>query len=301
MRRLWTLLLYLLLLPRTEAAAVPSPMLASQWRDGPDVSRYWVSEKLDGVRARWDGHALWTRAGHRIDAPDGFTRGWPPQPLDGELWAGRGRFEHASSSVRRYPPDADDWRSLRLMVFDLPGHGGTFSQRLAALRVLVEKAASPTLVLVPQQRIADTGTLHRHLTAIVAAGGEGLMLHHQDNHYIAGRSSGLLKLKSWNDADARVVAHLPGKGKYAGLLGALLVERADGARFRIGSGFKDAQRMAPPAIGSLVTYRYNGFTRNGLPRFARFLRVRDPAAASTTPHDRRPPLPPPTVDGTRYR
>lgn len=275
MRRLPTLLLYLLLLPLVAAAAAPPLMLAGQWRDGPDVSRYWVSEKLDGVRARWDGQALWTRAGHRIDAPDGFTRGWPRQPLDGELWAGRGRFDQASAAVRQHPPDAGGWRNLRFMVFDLPTHAGTFDQRLAALRVLVARSASPTLELIPQRRVADTAALHRHLAATAADGGEGLMLHHQDNRYLAGRSDGLLKLKPWDDAEARVVAHLPGKGKYAGLLGALLVERADGARFRIGSGLKDAQRMAPPPIGSLVTYRYNGLTSNGLPRFVRFLRVRD--------------------------
>ena len=275
MRRLWTLLLYLLLLPRTEAAAVPSPMLASQWRDGPDVSRYWVSEKLDGVRARWDGHALWTRAGHRIDAPDGFTRGWPPQPLDGELWAGRGRFEHASSSVRRYPPDADDWRSLRLMVFDLPGHGGTFSQRLAALRALVEEAASPTLALVPQQRIADTGTLHRHLTAIVAAGGEGLMLHRADAPYLTGRSDVLLKMKRWNDAEATVVGHRPGKGKFAGMLGALQMRTADGTEFLLGTGLDEALRRNPPPVGTLVTYRYRELTEQGRPRFASFYRIQE--------------------------
>lgn len=275
MRRLPILLLYLLLLPLAAMAAAPPLMLAGQWRDGPDVSRYWVSEKLDGVRARWDGQALWTRGGHRIEPPPGFTRNWPAQPLDGELWGGRGRFEHASAIVRMHPPDEAGWRGLRLMVFDLPGHAGTFDQRLAALRVLLARAAAPSLELIPQRRIADTTALHRHLTATVAAGGEGLMLHHQDNYYAAGRSDSLLKLKPWDDAEARVIAHLPGKGKYAGLLGALLVERADGTRFRIGSGLKDAQRMAPPPVGSLVTYRYNGLTTNGLPRFARFLRVRD--------------------------
>ncbi len=278
MSRLLTLLLYLLLLPLVAAAAAPPPlMLAGQWHDGPDVSNYWVSEKLDGVRARWDGQALWTRAGTRIDPPGWFTRGWPGQPLDGELWGGRGSFETTSGTVRTHPPDDAGWRRLRFMVFDLPGHPGSFDLRLGALRSLIGHGASPTLELIPQRRIADSAALHRHLDGIVAAGGEGLMLHHQDNPYRAGRSDGLLKLKPWDDAEARVVAHLPGKGKYKGMLGALLVERADGARFRIGSGFKDAQRAAPPAIGSLVTYRYNGLTATGLPRFARFLRVRDEA------------------------
>jgi len=271
-----TMLLCLLLLPLLATAAPPPPvMLAGQWHDGAEVSRYWVSEKLDGVRARWDGQALWTRAGNRIVAPAWFTRGWPRQALDGELWGGRGSFETTSGTVRSAPANDDGWRRLHFMAFDLPGHPGTFSQRLAAMQALVGAGTSATLAMIPQRRIADTATLHRHLQAIVAAGGEGLMLHHQDNRYGAGRSDGLLKLKPWDDAEARVVAHLPGKGKYAGMLGALLVERDDGARFRIGSGFKDAERAMPPAIGSLVTYRYNGLTTKGLPRFARFLRVRD--------------------------
>ncbi|MGB3393552.1 MAG: DNA ligase [Stenotrophomonas sp.] len=273
-----TMLLCLLLLPLLATAATPPPvMLAGQWHDGVDVSRYWVSEKLDGVRARWDGQTLWTRAGNRITAPAWFTRGWPRQALDGELWGGRGSFETTSATVRRHPADDDGWRQLRFMAFDLPGHSGGFSQRLAAMQALVMRDTSPTLAVIPQKRIVDTAALHRHLQAIVASGGEGLMLQHQDNRYGTGRSDGLLKLKPWDDAEARVVAHLPGKGKYSGMLGALLVEREDGMRFRLGSGFKDAQRADPPAIGSLVTYRYNGLTAKGLPRFARFLRVRDEA------------------------
>src|SRR5690606_554850 len=130
---------------------------------------------------------------------------------------------------------------------------------------------------VPQFRVTDAAALQARLQAVVAAGGEGLMLHHRDARYRAGRSDGLRKLKPHADAEARVVAHLPGRGKYAGMTGALLVERADGVRFRLGSGLDDAQRAAPPPIGSLVTYRYSGHTRNGLPRFARFLRVRHEA------------------------
>jgi len=220
---------------------------------------------------------LWSRAGNRIDAPDWFTHGWPTQALDGELWGGRGSFEATSGTVRTHPADDAGWRRLHFMVFDLPGHPGTFEQRLQALRALFEHNSATSLQLIPQQRIADNATLRRQLDSIVAAGGEGLMLHHRDNRYSASRSDGLLKLKPWDDAEARVVAHLPGKGKYAGMLGALLVERDDGARFRLGGGFKDAERAMPPAIGSLVTYRYNGFTAKGLPRFARFLRIRDEA------------------------
>ena len=57
-------------------------------------------------------------------------------------------------------------------------------------------------------------------------------------------------------------------------MGALLVETPEGQRFKLGGGFSDAERGQPPAIGSWMTYRFNGLTSSGLPRFARFLRER---------------------------
>lgn len=100
------------------------------------------------------------------------------------------------------------------------------------------------------------------------------MLRRDDAPYRSGRSDDLLKLKSFEDAEARVIGHLPGRGKYAGQTGALLVETPSGQRFRLGSGLPDALRRAPPPIGSVVTYRHNGTHASGLPRFARFWRVR---------------------------
>jgi DNA ligase-1 len=101
------------------------------------------------------------------------------------------------------------------------------------------------------------------------------MLHRGASRYASGRSDDLLKLKPYLDAEARVVAHLPGKGKYRGLMGALLVESTQGGRFRIGTGFSDAERVDPPPIGAQITYRYHGFTDAGIPRFPSFLRVRE--------------------------
>jgi len=101
------------------------------------------------------------------------------------------------------------------------------------------------------------------------------MLHRADASYLTGRSDVLLKLKPWEDTEARVVAYMPGKGRHTGRLGALLVEQPDGRRFRIGTGFSDAQREAPPAIGATITYRFRALTASGLPRFPSFLRVRD--------------------------
>lgn len=257
------------------AAEPPPLMLAKAYHGHVAVADYLVSEKLDGVRGRWDGRALWTRGGARIDAPGWFTRGWPPVPMDGELWIGRGRFDAASGLIRTGDPTDPKWRDLHFMLFDLPTHPGPFEVRVARMRDLVTASASPQLRMVVQQRLATVTELDAELARVVAAGGEGLMLHHRDAHYLAGRSDTLLKYKPYDDAEARVIAHAEGKGKYQGMLGALLVELPDGRRLRIGGGFTDAQRAAPPPVGAWVTYRYNGLTSTGMPRFARFLHVRD--------------------------
>lgn len=276
--RAWLLTaLCLLAIPVHPYGSPPGLMLASRYQSGVAVPHYWVSEKLDGVRGRWDGQMLWTRAGHPVDPPRWFVSGWPPVPMDGELWIERGSFEEVSGIVRTGRAADAGWRRVRFMVFDLPAHGGRFEARMMAMRALLDGAGVPWLRPVAQLRLADAAALEAHLAAVVAAGGEGLMLHHRDARYRAGRSEQLLKLKPFEDAEARVVGHLPGKGKYTGMLGALLVERADGVRFRIGSGLSDAQRADPPPPGTWLTYRYNGHTSKGLPRFARFLRVRDEA------------------------
>ena len=252
----------------------PRVALAKVYAKGIDVSQYWVSEKLDGVRGYWDGERLWSRGGNLYPAPDWFTRGFPAMPLDGELWLARNTFERLVGIVRTQVPDEDQWRQVKFMVFDLPAAGGTFTSRLDRLRELVEELDSPTLAIVPQFRLDNHDELMRKLEQVSAAGGEGLMLRRGDSLYQGGRTDGLLKLKLYRDAEARVVAHLPGKGKYTGMLGALLVEAADGRRFRIGTGFSDKERAEPPPVDSLVTYKYFGKTRRGLPRFASFLRIK---------------------------
>jgi len=277
LRRLLTALLCLALACATGAVAtpLPPPMLATSYREGVPVSAFLVSEKLDGVRARWDGRRMWTRAGAPIVPPPGFTRGWPPEPMEGELWLGRGRFDEVSGLVRRggNPPEA--WKEVRFMLFDLPAHDGPFAQRVARMRTLVAQAGNPALAMVSQRRLASAAALDAELARVVAAGGEGLMLHRADARYVPGRSEALLKYKPHQDAEAQVVGYQQGKGRHAGRMGALLVRTPDGRAFRIGTGFSDRQREQPPPLHSWVTYRYSGQTSKGLTRFPRFLRVRD--------------------------
>ena len=256
--------------------AAPAVLLAQNFNDAIDPSAYLVSEKLDGVRALWDGKTLRFRSGRAIQAPDWFIADFPAHPLDGELWMGRRKFDRLSGAVRRDSPRDADWRQISYQVFEWPQAPGTFSERVAALQISVARANLRWLQLVPQSRIANRQALQAKLQQVVHGGGEGLMLHRADALWQTGRTDALLKLKPQYDAEAKVIAHLPGKGKYQGMCGALLVESPDGQRFRLGSGMSDAQRRAPPPVGSVVTYRYRERTPKGLPRFASFLRVRAP-------------------------
>jgi len=277
MHRLLLVVLLALCPPLAAAgeAQAPSLLLANTYRDGIDLGRYWVSEKLDGVRARWDGEALVSRRGNRFNAPVWFTEGFPRVPLDGELWMGRGTFERISGAVRRKIPDDAEWRTIRFMVFDLPASPAPFDERLQRMREMFETIESSRIALVEQFRVADHGALMETLARVVDGGGEGLMLHRDSSLYTAGRSDDLLKVKRYDDDEGVVVDHLPGRGRLTGMLGALLVEMPDGRRFRLGTGFSDEERREPPPLGATVTYKYLGKTRNGVPRFASFLRIRN--------------------------
>lgn len=253
----------------------PALLLARELPPGTDPTRYLVSEKYDGVRAYWDGRQLRFRSGRLVQAPAWFVSRLPAQALDGELWLGRGRFEALSAIVRKEVPLDDEWRQLRYMVFELPGAPGSFEQRAARIRQVVAEAGWLQLVAVEQFRVNSRAALQHKLTEVVRAGGEGLMLHLADAPYETGRSDTLLKLKPLHDTEAVVVAHLPGKGKHAGRLGALRVRSPQGLEFEIGTGFSDAVRANPPPVGTTVTYTYRGLTGKGVPRFASFLRVRE--------------------------
>lgn len=268
--------LLLVAVPPVYADIAPSPalLLAKVASGDLDPAPYWVSEKLDGVRALWDGAQLRFRSGNPVHAPAWFIAGLPPQALDGELWIARNRFEQVSGIVRHLQPNDTDWRQVRYMIFELPDAPGSFTARITQMRAIVSAANVPWLRVVKQFRVSSHAGLMRQMNDVVLGGGEGLMLHLADAPYLTGRQDVLLKLKPWQDTEAAVVGYTPGTGKYRGLIGAIEVQMPDGKRFLIGSGLPDAVRRNPPAIGSLITYRYQALTQDGVPRFARYLRVR---------------------------
>jgi len=257
--------------PGPDAPALP---LALDAPGDIDPAGWLVSEKYDGARGVWDGTTLRFRSGAPVPAPRWFIERLPREPLDGERWLGRGRFEALAAAVRRQQPDDAKWRSIRFMVFELPRGEGDFASRSGRIQALVRRCDWPQLVAVDQARVDDRAALRQRFDEVVRGGGEGLVLHRADAPWAAGRQSAMLKLKPVADAEAQVIGHVPGQGRLAGRLGALRVRSDDGHDFLIGSGLTDVQRADPPAIGRVITYTYRGRTGSGTPRFATFLRER---------------------------
>ncbi|WP_430472205.1 DNA ligase [Wielerella bovis] len=250
-------------------AAKPDLILAKEYRQQ-NIKGWMMSEKVDGVRAYWDGKQLISRQGNVFTPPAGFTRDFPPFAVDGELYAGRGTFERVSVAVRS---SSGDWRGIRLHIFDVPHAKGSLKQRLAVAQKYITAHPNINMVVLPQIEVRDIQHARQFLRQIEQGGGEGVMLRNPSTAYVGGRSDNLLKLKSAHDAECVVTKHHQGKGKYADMLGAISCKNELG-EFRIGSGFTDADRRNPPKIGSVITYKYRGFTSKGLPRFATYWRKR---------------------------
>ena len=249
-------------------------MLPRVYSRGMDVSGWLMSEKLDGVRGYWDGRQLLSKNGHPFHPPQTFTRDFPPFALEGELWGGRGNFQKTVSIVREQQP-SKSWLQLHFAIFDVPRKPGGFLQRLQKAKNWFADHPSRYAFVIPQVIVENTRQLETELKRVETLGGEGLIVRKADAPYINGRSGEILKVKSYFDMEAVVIAHIGGKGRNRGRLGSLLVELPDSpVRFRIGTGFSDEQRIHPPAIGAIVTFKYYGFYASGRPKFPSFLRVR---------------------------
>jgi DNA ligase-1 len=252
------------------AATAPPLLLAHRWEIDRDPTGWWMSEKLDGVRAYWDGEAFVSRLGNRFVAPDWFVADLPADTLDGELWVDRKKFQKTIGIVRSGGA-GDAWREVRYVVFDAPNARGAFEDRLAHARKVLARAGSPYAQCHDHARCLGIEHLREALGRVEALGGEGLMLREPGSAYVVGRSATLLKVKTFHDAEARVVQHAPGTGKHKGRLGALVVELPDGTRFNIGTGMSDKERDAPPKIGAVITFRYQELSDDGVPRFPSYV------------------------------
>jgi DNA ligase-1 len=260
--------------PSAAKPDAPPLLLAHTWEVTLDPKGWWMSEKLDGVRAYWDGKQLWSRLGNLFHAPDWFLEKLPETPLDGELFGGRKKFQQTVGLVKRQDK-RDHWKELRYVVFDAPALDAPFEERIDFCIAHMKKHEPPYAGAHEHELCGGVEHLKKELARIEALGGEGLMLRKPGSRYEAGRSAALLKVKSFFDAEGKVVGHEPGKGKHEGRLGSLLVEMPDGTRFSVGTGLSDKERDHPPRIGAIVTYRYQELSSAGVPRFPSYVGERD--------------------------
>lgn len=265
-----------------EVGTEPPVLLAESWDNAQDLSGWWMSEKLDGVRAYWDGKQFLSRQGNLYHAPDWFVEGLPEVPLDGELWLDRKAFQRTVSIVRRQDK-SEHWKTIRFVIFDAPQAAKLFEDRVGFLKEEAPRWRNSYVEILEHKLCENLNHLRTELVRVETLGGEGLMLREPGSAYVAGRSTSLLKVKTFHDAEAEVIGHEPGKGRHAGRLGALSVRLPNGKVFSVGTGFSDKQREAPPAVGALITFRYQELSDAGIPRFPSYVGVRSDIALSTQP------------------
>ena len=258
---------------------------------GQNVGGWLASEKLDGVRAYWDGRNLLSRNGKILAAPGGWSAHFPPFALDGELYTARGEFEKIQSIAMDKTPSVAAWSEVKFYIFDVPEAVGGLLERLSELEKFIAKnpQAGQNLKIIKQVKVKDNAEFEAFAKHIIAKGGEGAVAREPNVPYERKRSKNALKYKKFKDAECEVTAINAGVGKYAGLMGSVTCkaigneglnpdsgEKAkDGVKFKVGSGFSDRDRANPPKIGSIITYKYQNLTAKGLPRFPVFLRVRE--------------------------
>lgn len=250
----------------------PPVLLAHSWDTAQDLTGWWMSEKLDGVRCWWEGGRFLSRLGNEFHAPKWFTEGLPKTNLDGELWMGRKLFQQTVGAVKKLNPIDAEWQKLKFMVFDAPAHPEGFEARVEHLRVIL--VGVPYVEVVDHIPCKGIDHIKRSLVGVTSQGGEGLMLRRPGSLYEAGRSNSLLKVKEFIDAEGTVTGYEPGKGRHKGRVGALLMVTDTGEPFSVGTGLSDQEREKPPSIGSRVTYRYQELTQDNKPRFPVFVAVR---------------------------
>lgn len=236
-----------------------------------DPTGWWASEKLDGVRAYWNGKNFISRQGNVYQAPAWFTKGLPDHALDGELWMGRQMFQETISVVKS-AASGDRWKAVKFIVFDHPSHSGNFEARQVYLRNLL--CDNPYMQIHTQVQICSREEYEHMLQAVVSAGGEGLILVKPGSAYEVGRTSSILKAKLFIDAEGTVIGYEPGKKQFKGLVGGLIVSW-QGKEFNVGSGLTINDRKNPPPIGSTITFQYTELTNAGKPKCASFVAIRD--------------------------
>ncbi|MDA3054219.1 MULTISPECIES: DNA ligase [unclassified Campylobacter] len=250
------------------------PMLLKEYKKGMDISGWVVSEKLDGIRAVWDGKTLRSRKGKIINAPESWTKGFPNFMIEGELWSRRGEFEKIASIVSKGSSD-ERWSEIKFYIFDMPNERKNLFEKMKILSNFIEKNGVQNLVVIPQTPVSSHEQIEEMLNLVVENGGEGLVIRNPYALYESGRSANILKYKKMRDSECKITHINPGYGKNKGKMGSVTcVDIKSGVKFKIGSGWSDEWRAKPPKIGTIITYQYQNLTSEKKPRFPTFLRLK---------------------------
>jgi DNA ligase-1 len=261
-------------------------LLAHVWNEEEhDPTGWWMSEKLDGVRAYWDGKQFLSRNNNIFYTPEWFTEGLPGHSLDGELWIARKKFDFTSGLVRQQSK-SNDWKQVRYLIFDAPDAPGSFEERLKFLTTGIAKWKAAYAAIHEHVVCSGLDHLISELDRITQLGGEGLMLRKPGSAYERTRSTTLLKVKTFLDAEATVVGYEAGAGRHKGRVGALVARFGNGKEFKVGTGLKDKERENPPAKGSVINVKYQELTKDGIPRFPVYIGLRPDGQPQDLPPSR---------------
>lgn len=267
----WIFLIGISLISSTAFATKPSLFLLKTYHENANVTGWVMSEKLDGIRAFWDGERLISRGGKTLTPPSWFTQHFPSFPIDGELWTKRADFETISSIVNSRQAN-ERWQQVTYQIFDVPNQRGGLLKRLHVLQRHLQQHPTPYIHILKQTPINNKKHLLDFLNRVTNHHGEGVVARDPTKQYQTGRLSSALKLKKHSDTECTIIKILAGKGKYQNKMGAVLCRTSQGKSLKIGSGFSDAQRASPPKVGSQITFKYYGLTKKGNYRFPIYLR-----------------------------
>lgn len=238
------------------------------------IKNWMMSEKLDGIRAYWNGKNLISKNGNIIFAPKYFIKDFPNFELDGELWTKRNDFENIQSIVLDKTP-SKHWKQITYNIFEVPNAKGDFLTRLEKIKNWQKKNKNEYIKIIKQIRCKNKAHLDQYLNELIKKQAEGIILKNPNLDYFTGRSSNVLKVKKFNDMEGEVIGinyneNTPEKSKFK----SLKLKLKNGVIFNLGNGFSKQERINHPKIADIVTFKYYNLTKFGKPKFASFLRIR---------------------------
>jgi DNA ligase 1 len=234
-----------------------------------NINNWYMSEKLDGIRAYWDGENMYTKNGNKIYAPNWFVKNFPKFELDGELWTKRDDFENIQNIVLDNIPSSK-WNEITYNIFEVPNEKGNFSKRLEKLSNYLKIHKNEYLKIIPQIKCKNKSHLNSYLQELLDKKAEGIIIKNPDLEYFIGRSENILKVKKFYDDEGIVIGINYKDKKFK----SLIIKQKNGVIFNLGGGFSNKQRLNPPKIGDTITFKYYGLTKNNKPKFASFLKIR---------------------------